>query len=45
MIILKYYYSYISIFNYKSILKDFYSYNYLLLYIYPPCDLFIIIYG
>ena len=34
MSILKYYYSYISIFNYMSILKYYYSYNYLLLYIF-----------
>ena len=39
MSILKYYYSYISIFNYMSVLKYYYSYNYLLLYIYSPCDL------
>ena len=35
MSILKFYYSYISIFNYyMSILKNYYSYNYLLLYIF-----------
>ena len=34
MCILKYYYSYLSIFNYMSILKYYYSYNYLLLYIF-----------
>ena len=33
MSILKYYYSYLSIFNYMCILKYYYSYNYLLLHI------------
>ena len=34
MSILKYYYSYISIFNYMSVLKYYYSHNSLLLYIF-----------
>ena len=42
MSILKYYYSYVSIFNYMSILKYYYPYNYLLLYIFIHLVIYII---